>query len=168
MFWLCLTDSILKVANIDINILNICRFNPTHNKGISFGLLKNFSYLWILILLMIIVMFYLTLSTRSNNFNPFKLSIKSKSYTSSNYFNEDEVSIMSIKISNIENIAYTLITAGATANFIHRMYFGYVFDYLEIYYKSTTFFICNISDIYISIGFLILFIINLVYRNQNG
>lgn len=53
--------------------------------------------------------------------------------------------------SSLEKICWLLILIGAIGNIIDRLVFGYVIDYLDV-----NLFVCNLADIYIFIGALML------------
>ncbi len=55
-----------------------------------------------------------------------------------------------------QRLAFALIIAGALGNFIDRLFFGAVFDFLLLHWKGWTFPAFNLADILISMGFLII------------
>lgn len=60
--------------------------------------------------------------------------------------------------SNIEKFCWMLILVGAIGNIIDRLVWGYVIDYLDVNY-----FVCNLADIFIFIGAMLL-IVDMVKR----
>lgn len=60
--------------------------------------------------------------------------------------------------SNIEKFCWMLILVGAIGNIIDRLVWGYVIDYLDVNY-----FICNLADIFIFIGAMLL-VVDMVKR----
>lgn len=60
--------------------------------------------------------------------------------------------------SNIEKFCWMLILVGAIGNIIDRLVWGYVIDYLDVNY-----FVCNLADIFIFIGPMLL-IVDMVKR----
>lgn len=55
--------------------------------------------------------------------------------------------------SNIEKFCWMLILVGAVGNIIDRLVWGYVIDYLDVNY-----FVCNLADIFIFIGAMLLIV----------
>lgn len=55
--------------------------------------------------------------------------------------------------SNIEKFCWMLILVGAIGNIIDRLVWGYVIDYLDVNY-----FVCNLADIFIFIGAMLLLV----------
>ena len=66
--------------------------------------------------------------------------------------------IFSKKISKFSLIGYTLIIAGAIGNLVDRALYGFVVDFIDLYYKSFHWPAFNFSDSYISIGIAIIVI----------
>lgn len=64
-----------------------------------------------------------------------------------------------------QNICLMLIAGGAIGNFIDRVIYGYVIDF--IYFSSINFPVFNIADFYVSIGTLFLIIFILFYYKEN-
>lgn len=64
---------------------------------------------------------------------------------------------ISLKYSKTLNMAYILILSGALGNFIDRIYFGFVIDFIDLHVYNWHFATFNIADISIFIG-AILFI----------
>lgn len=60
--------------------------------------------------------------------------------------------------SNIEKLCWMLILVGAIGNIIDRLVWGYVIDYLDVNY-----FVCNLADIFIFIGAMLL-VVDMVKR----
>ncbi len=52
-------------------------------------------------------------------------------------------------------LALSLILAGAFGNFIDRLLFGYVIDFIHLYYESYHFAVFNIADSAITIGVIL-------------
>ena len=59
----------------------------------------------------------------------------------------------------MEKIAYSLILGGAVGNFIDRIIYGYVIDFMDFYIFGYNYPIFNIADTFIVIGIIILIII---------
>jgi signal peptidase II len=57
---------------------------------------------------------------------------------------------------------FGLVIGGALGNLIDRSLFGAVFDYLSLHLGTTPLFVCNFSDIAISLGVVLLLVDELV------
>ena len=57
----------------------------------------------------------------------------------------------------LEEFGLLIILSGAISNIIDRIYNGYVVDFIYIHYKDFYWPAFNFADIYITIGFLIIF-----------
>ncbi len=55
-----------------------------------------------------------------------------------------------------ESLALALILGGAWGNLFDRIYFGYVIDFIDVYYKSWHWYTFNIADSAICIGAVII------------
>lgn len=53
-----------------------------------------------------------------------------------------------------EKLLYSLVIAGAMGNFINRLFFGYVIDFIDIDIFGYDYPIFNIADIYVVLGIL--------------
>ena len=60
--------------------------------------------------------------------------------------------------SNVEKVAYSLILGGAIGNFINRIFYGYVTDFIDIKIFSYDYPIFNLADTFIVIGVILLLI----------
>ena len=58
----------------------------------------------------------------------------------------------------LQQLALSLIVGGAIGNLIDRAFFGYVVDFIDIYYKNHHWPVFNIADSAICIGAFLLFI----------
>jgi signal peptidase II len=63
-------------------------------------------------------------------------------------------------------LALSLILGGAVGNLIDRFIFGYVIDFIDVYYKNYHWPIFNLADTAISIG-TVLLIVDLCLRNSS-
>ena len=59
---------------------------------------------------------------------------------------------------NIENIGYGMVIGGALGNFIDRIIYGYVIDFIDIYIFSYDYPIFNIAYIGVVIGIILILI----------
>ena len=71
------------------------------------------------------------------------------------------------KIDNrFEKVAYSLVLGGAIGNFINRLFYGYVIDFIDIKIFGYDYPIFNLADVFIVIGVILLIIYS--WRNGNG
>lgn len=66
----------------------------------------------------------------------------------------------------LEKIAYSLILGGAIGNFLDRIVYGYVIDFLDFYIFGYNYPIFNLADAFIVLGVLLLIIY--VWRYSDG
>ena len=66
----------------------------------------------------------------------------------------------------LEKIAYSLILGGAIGNFLDRIVYGYVIDFLDFYIFGYNYPIFNLADTFIVLGVLLLIIY--VWRYSDG
>lgn len=66
----------------------------------------------------------------------------------------------------IEKTAYALVLGGAIGNFVNRIIYGYVIDFIDIKIFNYNYPIFNLADIFIVAGVILLVIYN--WRNENG
>lgn len=117
-------------------ISGILEFHYLENEGAAFGLLKNQRLLFILVGVIIL----LTIIYAIYKAAPTKKSVP-------------------------QNIFLVLIACGSVGNFIDRIYYGYVIDF--VYFSSINFPVFNIADIYVSIGTILLIIFMLFYYKEH-
>ncbi len=60
--------------------------------------------------------------------------------------------------SHLELLALTMVLSGALGNVIDRLRFGYVVDFIQVYYKSHYFPVFNLADSAICVGAGLLFL----------
>lgn len=65
-----------------------------------------------------------------------------------------------------EKIAYSLVLGGALGNFINRIGWGYVIDFIDVKIFNYDYPIFNLADIFIVVGVFMLVIYT--WRNENG
>ena len=66
----------------------------------------------------------------------------------------------------LEKIAYALVLGGAIGNFVNRIIYGYVIDFIDVKVFNYDYPIFNLADIFIVVGVILLVIYN--WRNGNG
>lgn len=64
------------------------------------------------------------------------------------------------KMNSKSYISCLLIMSGAVSNFIDRLWYGGVLDFIRFYWQSYSFPVFNIADVFISIGAVLLFYYN--------
>lgn len=69
---------------------------------------------------------------------------------------------------NVEAMSVSLILGGALGNVIDRIYFGYVVDFLDVYYGSYHWPTFNIADSAIVVGAVILVIDSFVHKSERA
>ena len=75
------------------------------------------------------------------------------------------ISYMLIYDNNSPYIAFSFVIGGALGNLNDRIIYGYVIDFIEIYYNTFYWPIFNIADVAISIG-VILLLHNIIFNKK--
>ena len=111
-----------------INLLPFLNLTLVHNSGIAFSLFNYGGelYRWLLTAVILLVLAYLIL-----------------------------LLIRSTKLHRLENLSLIFIVCGGIANLIDRIFFGYVIDFIHLYYHQYSFYVFNLADSYITIGIII-------------
>ena len=73
---------------------------------------------------------------------------------------------MILKTKGLEKIAFMMILGGSTGNIFDRLYYSSVPDFIDIHYGNFHWFIFNVADIFISIGVLLLIILEIFIKNK--
>jgi signal peptidase II len=122
---------------------------PSCNSGISFSFLKNLNVKLLIIFtgMIIFILFLYLIYLYILNERLKKLNKASKN-------------------SLLLFIGFIMILGGACANFFDRLNNGCVFDFLDLNIFNINFFIFNIADFYIFIGF-VLIIIHELFKKDN-
>ena len=141
LFFCFITDRVTKIYIINYfveNNFNDLYINPhlnfvlLWNKGIAFGLLESESLFYNLISVLILMIIIFI----------FYLIFKAKK--------------------KIEVICFSMISGGAIGNFVDRIYYNAVPDFIDLHHKGFHWFTFNVSDIWITIGILILLIFDTI------
>ena len=66
--------------------------------------------------------------------------------------------LSSKKISKLATVGFILIISGAIGNLIDRIFYGYVVDFLDFYFKGFHWPAFNFADSYISVGIFFIFL----------
>ena len=75
------------------------------------------------------------------------------------------ISYMMIYDNNSPYIAFSFVIGGALGNLNDRIIYGYVIDFIEVYYNTFYWPIFNIADVAISIG-VILLLHNIIFNKK--
>lgn len=67
--------------------------------------------------------------------------------------------LKTIKNNNYEKLALVMILSGAVGNLIDRIKFGYVIDFIDVYYKQWHWYTFNVADMAITIGAALLLLV---------
>lgn len=135
-----LTDRISKKYILDFFIKNefkeyylnsFINFNLVWNKGVAFGLLESSNYIYNIISLLILIIIISVIY----------FSVKSKKMT--------------------EIVGFAFVSGGAIGNFFDRLYYNAVPDFIDLHYKNLHWFTFNVSDIWISIGIILVLIFDI-------
>lgn len=143
--WLIILDQITKLFALLLRpngytlIPGLVHMELNKNKGISFSMLSNLNYNQILIL---------------HSISLILLIMSMCIY----------VAIYRQKTS-IFNFSWLMIIAGSASNYLDRMIYGCIIDMFRFTIFNHDLFICNLADIYITIGF-VLFIIQSQFRKR--
>ncbi|NIH16696.1 MAG: signal peptidase II [Buchnera aphidicola (Periphyllus lyropictus)] len=68
---------------------------------------------------------------------------------------------ITFKKKNIYKNSFILFSSGSVGNIFERIKNGYITDFIDLHYKNFHFFIFNISDIFITLGFILFFLENM-------
>ena len=135
----------IYVIQLDKNILGSVIFNSTYlnieliwNKGIAFGLLSFSESYLYNIISLIISIIIITLV------------------------------IMSLKTTGLRRYSLLMIVGGALGNLHDRIFFNAVPDFIDIHIGNFHWFIFNVADIFITIGVILMIILEFIDRpNKN-
>ena len=74
---------------------------------------------------------------------------------------------MMFKNNNIRRYFFALIAGGALGNFYDRIVYSAVPDFIDLHFYGFHWFVFNIADIFITIGVLILILIEILDKNKS-
>ena len=116
-----------------VNILPFLDLYLIFNTGIAFSLFNDGGNFgrWVLVLLVLLVCLYLL-------------------YV-----------LISEELRKYETLALLMILSGGFGNLIDRVLWGYVIDFIHLYYENYSFYIFNLADTFITIG-VIIYILDLL------
>jgi signal peptidase II len=70
-----------------------------------------------------------------------------------------------MRSNGLEKISYSMIIGGSLGNLTDRMYHRSVIDFIDIHINNLHWFIFNIADIFITLGVIILVILEITKKN---
>lgn len=73
---------------------------------------------------------------------------------------------MTSKANKLEKFFLLLIIGGASGNLFDRLYYSSVIDFIDISYANFHWFIFNVADIFISIGVIMLIILEIINKKN--
>jgi len=123
-------------GDIENIILPFLSFNLIWNEGIAFGLLSFSDRIYYNILSFIIIVITLIILW---------FIIKTKSF---------------------ERLAFMMIFGGSLGNIFDRLYYSAVPDFIDIHVNNFHWFIFNVADIFISIGVILLIILEIFFKRK--
>ncbi len=118
-----------SVEKLDMPITSFLNFNLVFNNGIAFGLLSVDGKFYYNIITLIIIAITFL------------------------------VLVMAIKTKGIEKYCFSMIFGGSLGNIFDRLYYSSVIDFIDIHINNIHWFIFNFADIFISIGVMLLIIL---------
>ncbi len=76
--------------------------------------------------------------------------------------------LMTIKSSGFKKLALIMILAGALGNVYDRIIYKAVPDFIDFHVGNFHWFIFNVSDIFITVGVVLMIILELTYKSKNN
>ena len=119
----------------NISITSFLDFNLIFNKGIAFGLLSFEYKIYYHIITFVIIIVSVV------------------------------ILYLALKSIGIEKLGFTLIFGGSLGNIFDRLYYGSVVDFIDININNIHWFVFNFADIFITLGIILLIIIE-VYKKK--
>ena len=116
-------------GELNISITSFINFNLTWNEGIAFGLLSFDDKFYYNLITLLIVLITLIIIWLAN------------------------------KAKGIEKLSFLMIVGGSLGNIFDRIYYSSVPDFIDISVNNFHWFIFNVADIFISIGVILLIIL---------
>ena len=74
--------------------------------------------------------------------------------------------VISKKSKGVEKISFLMIIGGALGNLFDRFYYKSVIDFIDFSFQNFHWFIFNVSDIFISLGVIILILLEFKKKNE--
>ena len=117
------------LGELNISVTSFINFNLTWNEGIAFGLLSFDDKFYYNLITLLIVLITLIIIWLAN------------------------------KAKGIEKLSFLMIVGGSLGNIFDRIYYSSVLDFIDISVNNFHWFIFNVADIFISIGVILLIIL---------
>ncbi len=117
------------LAELNFSVTSFLNFNLVWNNGIAFGLFSFDQNIYYNVITSIIILVTSTIIW---------FAFKSK---------------------GLEKISYLMIVGGSFGNIFDRLYYSSVIDFIDISYNNFHWFIFNVADIFISIGVVVLIVL---------
>ena len=117
------------LGELNISVTSFINFNLTWNEGIAFGLLSFDDKFYYNLITLLIVLITLIIIWLIN------------------------------KAKGIEKLSFLMIVGGSLGNIFDRIYYSSVLDFIDISVNNFHWFIFNVADIFISIGVILLIIL---------
>ena len=73
---------------------------------------------------------------------------------------------MIIKTKELEKLGFMMIFGGSLGNIFDRVYYSSVPDFIDIHYYNFHWFIFNVADIFISIGVMLLILLEIFLKKK--
>ena len=131
---------ILKIFNSEsidsFTVTSFLNFSLIFNKGIAFGLFSFNEQIYYNIISLIIILITLI------------------------------VLILALKSKGVEKISFSLIFGGSLGNIFDRLYYSSVIDFIDLHINNFHWFIFNFADIFISLGVIILIILEIFKKKK--
>ena len=124
---------ILKLSNsveeFNIPVTSFLNFNLVLNNGIAFGLFSFNEQFYYNIITLVIIIITLV------------------------------ILFFAIKSDGVEKIGFSMIFGGSLGNIFDRLYYSAVVDFIDFHINNIHWFIFNIADIFISLGVIVLILL---------
>ena len=118
-----------KFDEVNVEITSFLNFNLIWNDGIAFGLFSFDQKTYYNLITFIIIMITIV------------------------------IFVMIIKTQKIEKLGFMMIFGGSLGNIFDRIYYSSVVDFIDLHINNFHWFIFNIADIFISLGVVILIVL---------
>ena len=73
---------------------------------------------------------------------------------------------MIIKTKGLEKLAFMIVFGGSLGNIFDRLYYSSVPDFIDIHIGNFHWFIFNVADIFISLGIILLIILEIFFKKK--